>query len=244
MFPARRVTELARYGLAGKAPLLRRHDDHRRLATLLATAVRLQARAVDDALELLDLLMTTRLLAQAERESAKEKIKRLPRLNAESAKLAAAVAVLIEATPGPGDDVDAAAVSLAQVWERIEQVVPRSQLAAALRTLGELLPAPDSDEDAEWRAELVSRYGSVRGFLPMLTEVIDFGATVESTPVLQAMRLTFYNPAKMKVERYRFRGAQISTPYNIDEVDPDGARFRRTGHDDQGFVGQVSELMA
>lgn len=56
--------------------------------------------------------------------------------------------------------------------------------------------------------------------------------------------LVLYNPAKMKVERYRFRGAQISTPYNIDEVDPGGARFRQTSHDDAGFVGQVSELMA
>jgi hypothetical protein len=38
--------------------------------------------------------------------------------------------------------------------------------------------------------------------------------------------------------------AQISTPYNIDEVDPDGARFRRTNHDDVAFVGQVSEYLA
>jgi RNA-directed DNA polymerase len=55
--------------------------------------------------------------------------------------------------------------------------------------------------------------------------------------------MVLYNPAKMRVERYRFRGAQISTPYNIDEVDPDGARFRRTGHDDAAFVGQVSEYL-
>lgn len=53
--------------------------------------------------------------------------------------------------------------------------------------------------------------------------------------------LVLYNPAKMKVERYRFRGSQISTPYNIDEVDPAGARSRRTSHDDAAFVGQVSE---
>jgi len=56
--------------------------------------------------------------------------------------------------------------------------------------------------------------------------------------------LTLYNPAKMQVERYRFRGAQICTPYNIDEVDPEGARFRRTGHDDEAFVGKVSELVS
>ena len=55
-------------------------------------------------------------------------------------------------------------------------------------------------------------------------------------------KLVLYNPAKMRVERYRYRGAQIATPFNIDVVDPAGARFRRTGHDDVEFVGQVSEL--
>ena len=55
--------------------------------------------------------------------------------------------------------------------------------------------------------------------------------------------IVLYNPAKMRVERYRFRGAQISTPYNIDVVDPAGARFRRTSHDDVAFVGQVSEYL-
>lgn len=33
--------------------------------------------------------------------------------------------------------------------------------------------------------------------------------------------IVLYNLAKMRVQRYQFRGAQISTPYNIDEVDPD-----------------------
>ncbi len=56
--------------------------------------------------------------------------------------------------------------------------------------------------------------------------------------------LTLYNPAKMRVERYRFRGTQIATPYNVDEVDPAGARFRQTNHDDMAFVGRVSELIA
>jgi RNA-directed DNA polymerase len=56
--------------------------------------------------------------------------------------------------------------------------------------------------------------------------------------------IVLYNPAKLRVERYRFRGAQISTPYNADEVDPAGARFRRTTHDDVAFVGQVSEHLS
>jgi hypothetical protein len=56
-------------------------------------------------------------------------------------------------------------------------------------------------------------------------------------------RVVLYNPAKMRVERYRYRGEQIATPFNIDVIDPAGARFRRTGHDDVELVGQVSELI-
>ena len=41
------------------------------------------------------------------------------------------------------------------------------------------------------------------------------------------------NPASMRIVRYRFRGAQIATPWNQATVDPSGARFRRTDHDDR-----------
>lgn len=55
--------------------------------------------------------------------------------------------------------------------------------------------------------------------------------------------LALYNPAAMRVERYRYRGTQIATPLNTDVIDPAGARFRHTGHDDVAFVGKVSELV-
>ncbi|MET8248055.1 hypothetical protein ABZV31_28820 [Streptomyces sp. NPDC005202] len=71
---------LSRYGVDGKASLLRRHSNSRRLATLLATTVHLTTRAVDDALDLLEVLIATKLLAKAERETVKEKMKTLPRV--------------------------------------------------------------------------------------------------------------------------------------------------------------------
>lgn len=74
----------------GKASLLKRHGDSRRLATLLATAVYLTTRAVDDALDLLEVLIATKLLAKAERETVKEKIKTLPKVERAGAKLATA----------------------------------------------------------------------------------------------------------------------------------------------------------
>lgn len=67
--PHRRLVELARYGMAAKAPQLRRHPPSRRLATLLATVVYLEAKSIDDCLELLDLLVVTELVGKAERES-------------------------------------------------------------------------------------------------------------------------------------------------------------------------------
>jgi hypothetical protein len=90
--PPRRLAELSRYGVDGKATLLKRHGDSRRLATLLATAVYLTSRAVDDALDLLEVLIATKLLARAERETAKEKLKTLPRVERASAKLTCSAA--------------------------------------------------------------------------------------------------------------------------------------------------------
>ncbi|GAA4973893.1 Tn3-like element Tn3 family transposase [Yinghuangia aomiensis] len=191
--PPRRLAELSRYGVDGKASLLKRHTDERRLATLLATAVHLAERAVDDALDLLDVLVATKLLARVERESAKAKLKTLPRVERASAKLATAFQVVFDTTAEQVDtetgevtppEVD----SLVGMWERIEAVVPRDELAAAIAALFELTPPLDSDADAAWRALLVSRFGTVRPFLKLLVQVVDFGATPEGAPVLAALK--------------------------------------------------------
>jgi len=70
--PRRRLVELARYGMSSNAALLRRHPSPRRLATLLATVAWLESKATDDALELLDVLMTTELVGRAEPEADKD----------------------------------------------------------------------------------------------------------------------------------------------------------------------------
>ncbi|MFN2506942.1 MAG: Tn3 family transposase, partial [Acidimicrobiales bacterium] len=180
--PRRRVVELARYGMAGKAPALRRRPDARRLATLLATVVYLEAKATDDALELFDLLMTNDLLARAQRESKAEKVRRYPQVSKDAGRLAAAVAVLLDAAESGTD------VSLEAIWDAIEKVVSRAELRSAVANIAEVVPAPGADPDAEWRAALVERYGVVRRFLPQLCATIEFGATAEAVPVLDALR--------------------------------------------------------
>ena len=57
----------------------------------MATVVVLEARATDDAVELFDVLMTTELLARAQRQTRDEQAGRYPRVSKDAGKLAAAV---------------------------------------------------------------------------------------------------------------------------------------------------------
>jgi hypothetical protein len=173
--PHRRLVDLAPYGMAVNARALRRHPRSRRLATLLATVVHLEARATDDCLELLDLLMATELLGKAERESVKEKARQHPRLARASAKLATAVEVLLAVT-ARGEEF-----GLDEVWELIDAVVSRGELRAAVATITELVPA-DVDDDGVKRAQLATRIATVTGFLKTLARVIEFGSNADAQP--------------------------------------------------------------
>jgi TnpA family transposase len=181
--PPAKLAALARYGLSAKAPALRELSPSRRAATLLATLRRLEVESIDDALDLFDLLMATRLLARAERESEKAKLASLPALRRAAGKLARAVAVLLQVA----EDSSGRGVSLAQAWAEIERVIPRGELTVALEQLEHLAPdRDDGDHDAEWRAELVKRYASVTGFLALLARV-EFGAIDARRSLLAAV---------------------------------------------------------
>jgi hypothetical protein len=185
LVPPRRLGELARYGMTADAWLIRRHPDDRRMATLLATVRHLEARSVDDALELLDLLMSAELVNKAQRESDRDKARNHPRLARASARLAVAVEALFESDGWGGPDEEP---RVSQVWEAIEAVVSRGELRAALALVSESVPPPDAEDPDDWRAGLPGRYQTVSGFLKLLPSVISFGATAEGAPVLAAMR--------------------------------------------------------
>ena len=167
--------------MAAKATALRRHPEPRRVAALVATVRSLEAKAVDNALELFDVLMTNDLLARAARESRNEKLRRYPRLSKDAGKLAAAVGVLLDALEHEQQ------LSLDLVWEEIESKVSRAELGAAVVHLLELAPPVDGDPDGEWRTALVERFASVRAFVALLCETIEFGATAQAAGVLAAM---------------------------------------------------------
>jgi hypothetical protein len=126
-------------------------------------------------------LMTNDLLARAARESRKEKLRRYPRLSKDAGKLAAAVGVLLDALEHEEQ------LSLDLVWEEIESKVSRAELRSAVAHLLDIAAPADADPDGEWRTTLVDRFASVRVFVPLLCETIEFGATAQAAGVLTAM---------------------------------------------------------
>ncbi|GAA2788985.1 DUF4158 domain-containing protein [Nonomuraea dietziae] len=164
--------------LASKAPTLRDLEGDRQAATLLATVRHLETSSVDDALDVLDLLITSNLLARAERAGKAEQLRTFPKLRKAARTMASAVEVLMSAREATEDRL----VSLVEVWKAIEEVVPREKLASAVQTVAAFVPTTDDDAAAEWRAELVKRYRTVQGFIELLLEVIRFRAVEGPAP--------------------------------------------------------------
>ncbi|MGH3550297.1 MAG: DUF4158 domain-containing protein [Pseudonocardiaceae bacterium] len=180
--PQRRLDELSRYGMAARAGQLKKHPPARRYAILLATVARLAAKTIDDALDLLDLLVVTELAGKAHRQADKATIRRWPRFAKASSRLAVAVETLLEAAEW-GEDV-----RLTEALEMIDALVARPELRAALAEVTGTVPPPDADDDGGWRAEMASRYPTVAGLVKTLTSVITFGANAAGAAVLAAMR--------------------------------------------------------
>ena len=181
--PPIKLAELARYGMAAKAPTLRELAHPRRTATLLATVRHLETASVDDALLLFDVLMATNLLARAGREGQAEKARSFPRLRTAAVTMAKAMAVMMGTEQAAGDK----ASTVAEVWVKIDAVVTREKLVEALATIDAFLPGEDDDEQLAWRAELVGRLGTVRGFLGLLANAIPWGATRDGEPIIAAL---------------------------------------------------------
>ncbi|HUL45469.1 MAG TPA: DUF4158 domain-containing protein [Steroidobacteraceae bacterium] len=182
LVPARRLVDLARYGLQAKAAHLRRHPPARRTATLVATVWHLQAVSIDDCLELFDLIMTTELLGRAERETTKKRAREHPRLARALATLAAAVGRLLEALG------QVETVRVEDLWREIEVVASREELRAAVETVDELVPHMDEDDEGDVRAKLSERIRLVSGFLRELCEVIELRSNAEGEAELAQMR--------------------------------------------------------
>src|SRR5262245_26762531 len=150
--PPTRVQALARFATMAKASAISRMPDHRRLATLIAFVLNLEAIALDDALDLLDILVTE-IFADATRAGQKARLRTIKDLDEAAGRLGQVCGLLLD--PSVPDSA---------LRDAVFAVVKREDLEAALRQVERLVRPP---EDMYYR-ELRESYRRVRTFLQSL----------------------------------------------------------------------------
>ena len=154
--PQGRVDALARQANAARAQAIARMPDDRRIATLVSFASHLERTACDDVLNLADLELG-KLLTDADREGKAKRKKTLKAFDQAAVLLRDAVLIVM----------DPAHQDLEQLREKIYARAPHDELAEAVACVEEIA-RPHGTHHYE---ELLSRYRSVRKFLPKLLEL-------------------------------------------------------------------------
>jgi TnpA family transposase len=169
--PAGRLKALARYASTVRAQAIQRMPPERGIATLVAFACSLQASAQDDVIDVLDRLLTD-LLARVDRQERQRRLRTIGDLDAAALLLRdIGLVVLDQAT---SDHTVRGEIFARWPLDRIEQ---------AVATVGALARPPENSQAPE---ALLSRYSTVRQFLPLLLETIIPHATSGGRAVLAA----------------------------------------------------------
>ncbi len=169
--PPNRLRALARYGAAARAQAIAQMTPERRLATLVAFAAAFEQTALDDALDLLDLLLTD-IIHTAENEGQKTRLRTLHDLDAAALQLWEAIQIVLDET-----------IEASRVRSQVFAKIPPEQLVEAAAQ-GVALTRPPDDN---YYPELVARYQRVRRFLPTLLQTVSFAGSQAGHPLLEAL---------------------------------------------------------
>ena len=165
------LQSLTRYATTGWAPTIARMPEDRRIATLVAFAYTYTATTLDDALDVFDLLITD-IAASAKTLGLKKRIRSLHDLDTAALALADVCSVLLDEVY-PDDEVRKAIFSK----------IPVEQITQAITTTHELVRPPEED----YQEEMLTRYQTVRRFLPRVLDTISFKAAPAGNQVLIAV---------------------------------------------------------
>jgi len=164
-----RIRTLAAYAVTSKASTLARLPDEQRAATLLCCARALEVTALDDSLDVLDLLLRD-LLAKSERTGKKERLCTLRDLDAASLQLAERVEQLFKEERSDKD-----------LRDYLE--AQQTTMQASVATIYAIARPPDDN----YYQEVGDRYKSVRQFFPQLLQHIEFQGNRAGQPVLKGL---------------------------------------------------------
>ena len=210
--PKTKINHLARYVTISWAPSIARMADDRRMAVLLAFAYVYETKALDDALDLLDMLITE-VTAQAKRTGEKKRIRSLGDLDKAALKLSDFSDLFIQHEKDNN------------LTELIYKAMSRDAIAGAAEIIRQIAK-PNHDK---YYDELLEQYNTVRRFLPTLLNTIKFQATKEGKPAQEVMeflatmegkRQPSFKDAPLDIVNTGWRGAVINAKSK--EVDRPG----------------------
>jgi TnpA family transposase len=168
LIPPVQLKSLARHAGVTSMHKIARMPDDQRIAMLVAFVKSFETIALDDALDVLDLLITA-IAGEAKKLGQKKRLRTLKDLDQSALALAKVCALILNEETA--DD---------ELRQAIFDRIPRAQLAESIALVNELArPSDDKFHD-----EMVEQYGRVRRFLPRLLNDIVFHAAPAGESIL------------------------------------------------------------
>jgi hypothetical protein len=169
--PPGRVQALARFATTAKASAIQRLPEERRLATLVAFAVTLEATASDDALDLLDILITE-AFSDATKAGEKARLRTIKDLDVAASQLGLVCHLVLDCT-----------VADAELRSAIFKALQREDLEAALFQVDALVRPPDD----LYYQELLKSWRRIRRIIPPFLKTLHFGSTPAGKAIGEAL---------------------------------------------------------
>ncbi len=169
--PPVRLKSLARYTSAASAYKIERMPQSKRTAMLLAFVKAYEVTALDDSLDVLDLLISD-IAGEAKKLGQKNRLRTLKDLDRSALTLASVCSLILD--EGNDDEV---------LRDAIFSLCSKKRLQKSIKTINDLArPADDRFYD-----EMVQQYGRVRRFLPQLFKHVEFKGAPAGAPTLEAL---------------------------------------------------------
>jgi len=209
--PPARLKNLARHaGMMSMYKVARMADD-KRTGVLVAFVKTFESMALDDALDVLDLLITN-IAGKAKKIGQKKRLRSLKDLDQSALALAEICAIILNEETKDGC-----------LRETIFSRISKEDLTKSILTVHDL--ARPSDES--FQKEMVEQYGRVRRFLPKLLNDISFKAAAAGQTTLDALNYL----AKDGIKRTQYLDNPpldiVSGPWKRLVFDQDGRVTRR-----------------
>lgn len=211
--PAIQLRNLARYARMASVKYISRMPEERRLAILTAFVKAQEISALDEAVDVLDMLILN-ITREAKKTGQKKRLRTLKDLDRAALLLARACALLLD--EDTADDL---------LRKTIFSSVSVARLAESVEKVNELA----RPQDTNFQDEMVEQYGRVRRFLPALLRDLHFRAAPDGEHTLAAIHyLAELNGSKKRILDDAPEHI-ISGPWKRLVYDADG-RIQRAGY--------------